>query len=170
MQVLADAREVMKRLNTLLNDENQALISGTLKSVETATREIAALAKSIEPAARDTQALVADARKTFQQADKLLAEISGTNRDLAKRLEAIERVAGSAEKAGGAVAGLADAVASETLPRINSLADELARTSRSLDRLANSLKEQPQSLVFGRKAGAPGPGETGFEAKGKGKQ
>ena len=168
-QVLADAREVMKRMNALLNDENQVLISGTLKSVEAATREIAALAKSMEPAARNSEALVGDARKTFHQADKLLAEISSTNRDLAKRLEAIERVAGSAEKAGGAVAALAQSVASETLPRINSLADDLARTSRSLDRLANSVKEQPQSVVFGRKAGTPGPGEAGFDTRAKAK-
>lgn len=168
VQVLADAREVMKRTNALLNDENRALISATLRSVETSTREIASLAKSMEPAARNSEALVADARKTFQQADKLLAEISNTSRELAKRFEAIERVAGSAEKAGGAVETLADAVASETLPRINTLADELARASRSLDRLASSLKEQPQSVVFGRKPGTPGPGEPGFETRGKG--
>ena len=168
-QVLADAREVMKRMNALLNDENRALISGTLKSVEAATQSLGALAKAMEPAAKNSEALVADARRTFQQADKLLAEISSTNRDLAKRLDAIDRVAVSAEKAGGAVASLADAVASETLPRVNALADELARTSRSLDRLANSLKEQPQSVVFGRKGGAPGPGEAGFESRAKAK-
>ena len=100
-------------------------------------------------------------------ADGLLAEISETNRELAKRLTAIERVAGSAEKASDAVGSLADAVASETLPRINVLADELARASRRLNRLAGELKDQPQSVVFGRKAGAPGPGEPGFDARGK---
>jgi phospholipid/cholesterol/gamma-HCH transport system substrate-binding protein len=109
--------------------------------------------------------MVADARKTFQQAEKLLAEISDTNRDLAKRLEGIDRVAGSAERAGNAVASLVDNVASETLPRVNALAHELTHTSRNLDRLATSLREQPQSLVFGRKAGALGPGETQPEAR-----
>jgi phospholipid/cholesterol/gamma-HCH transport system substrate-binding protein len=165
--VLADAREVMKRLNTLLNDENQAQIGSMLKNVELATRQITTLAQAMEPAARSSEALVADARATFQHADKLLVEISSTNRELATRLQAIERVASSAEKASGAVGGLADAVASETLPRINALADELARTSRSLERLASELKDQPQSLVFGRKAGAPGPGESGFAVRGK---
>ena len=166
-EVLADARQVMKRINTLLSDENQVQISRSLQAVEVATRQLSSVAQSLEPAVRSSEALVADARKTFQQADKLLAEISTTNRELAKRLDAIERVAGSAERAGGAVEKLADSVASETLPRINALADELARTSRSLDRLATSLKEQPQSLVFGRKPGTPGPGEAGFESRGK---
>lgn len=168
-QVLGDVREVAKRVNALLNDENQAQISRALQNIESATQQVTVLAKAMEPAARSSEAMVADARRTFQQADKLLAEISNTNRELAKRLEAIERVAASAEKAGGAVTALAESVASEMLPRINSLAEDLTRTSRSLDRLASDLKQQPQSLVFGRKAGAPGPGETGFDARHKAK-
>jgi phospholipid/cholesterol/gamma-HCH transport system substrate-binding protein len=169
-QALADAREVMKRVNALLSEQNQAQLTRTLQNLDSATRNIAALAQAMQPVAQNSDAAIADARKTFQQADKLLTEISSTNRELAKRLDAIERVATSAEKAGGAVNALANSVASETLPRINNLADELARTSRSLDRLASSLKEQPQSLVFGRKAGAPGPGEVGFESRGNPKR
>ena len=169
-QVLADAREVMKRVNTLMSDDNQLQITKSLQAVEAATRQLSSVAQSLEPAAKNSEALVADARRTFQSADRLLGELATTNRDLAKRLEAIERVAGSAEKAGTSVAALVDSVSTETVPRINSLADELARTSRSLDRLATSLKEQPQSLIFGRKSGTPGPGEPGFESRGKGKQ
>jgi phospholipid/cholesterol/gamma-HCH transport system substrate-binding protein len=164
--VLADARELMKRMGAFLSDQNQAEFARTMQNIEGATRQIAALTKAIEPAARNSEGMVADARKTFQQAEKLLAEISDTNRDLAKRLEAIDRVAGSAEKAGNAVTSLVDNVASETLPRVNALADELAHTSRNLDRLATSLREQPQSLVFGRKAGALGPGETQPDSRG----
>jgi phospholipid/cholesterol/gamma-HCH transport system substrate-binding protein len=169
-EVLADAREVMKRVNTLLSDDNQLQITKSLQAVEAATRQLTSVAQSLEPAAKDSAALVAEARKTFQSADRLLGELATTNRDLAKRLEAIDRVAGSAEKAGTSVASLVDSLSTETVPRINSLAEELARTSRSLDRLATSLKEQPQSLIFGRKSGTPGPGEPGFESRGKGKQ
>jgi phospholipid/cholesterol/gamma-HCH transport system substrate-binding protein len=164
-QVLGDAREMAKRVNALLSDENQAQLSAALKNVELATRQVTQLAQSMEPAARGSAALVADARKTFERADTLLAEISGTNRDLASRLDAIDRAAESAQKAGGSISSLAEAVTEETLPRINLLAEELSRTSRSLDRLASDLKQQPQSLVFGRKAGPPGPGEKGFEAR-----
>jgi len=165
--VMADARELMKRIGAFLSDDNQAQFTRSMKNIEAETREIATLTKALEPTARDSQALVADARKTFQQAEKLLAEISDTNRDLAKRLEGIDRVAGSAERAGDAVTALVNNVTSETLPRVNALADELAHTSRNLDRLATSLREQPQSLVFGRKAGALGPGETQPDSRGK---
>jgi phospholipid/cholesterol/gamma-HCH transport system substrate-binding protein len=167
-QVLGDAREMAKRVNTLLSDQNQAQLSAALKNIEVATRQVTALAQSIEPAARGSVALIADARKTFEHADKLLSEISGTNRDLANRLDSIDRMAASAEKAGGSIASLADSVTDETLPRINLLAEELSRASRGLERLAADLKQQPQSLVFGRRSGPPGPGEKGFEVRQKG--
>jgi len=167
-QVLADARELMKRMGAFLSDQNQAQFSRTLQNIEAATQQIAGLTKAMEPAARNSDALVADARKTFQQAERLLGEISDTNRNLAKRLEGIDRVASSAERAGDAVTSLVDTVAAETLPRVNALADELTHTSRSLDRLATSLREQPQSLVFGRKPGSLGPGETLPESRVKG--
>ena len=164
---LADARELMKRMSHVLSDDNQAQVARTLQNIEGATRQIVTLTQGLQPAARNSEALVADARKTFQTADKLLTEISDTNRQLATRLEAVDRVAGSAEKAGDAVVSLANNVASETLPRVNALADELARPSRSLDRLATSLREQPQSVVFGRKATGLGPGETEPAPRGK---
>ena len=162
--VLADAREVMKRINTLLSDDNQAQLGRTLQNIELATAQLKTLAQAVEPAARNSDALIADARKTFQNADKLLAEISTTTQELSKRLDTFERVAVSAEKAGNAVTTLIEDVRDESLPRINVLAEDLTRTSRSVERLVSELKEQPQSLIFGRKGAGPGPGEPGFAA------
>ncbi|HCX33853.1 MAG TPA: MCE family protein, partial [Rhodocyclaceae bacterium] len=51
-----------------------------------------------------------------------------------------------------------------TLPRANALLRELAAGARSLRRLAEEIESEPQSLVFGRRSPAPGPGESGFEA------
>jgi phospholipid/cholesterol/gamma-HCH transport system substrate-binding protein len=164
-QVLDDARETAKRINALLSDENQAQLTATMKNIEQATRQMKDLAQAIQPVARSSATLVSDARATFAHADQLLTEISGTNRELAKRLDAIDRLAASAEKAGGSISTLAETVSVETLPRVNQLAEELSRASRSLERLAGDLKQQPQSLLFGRKAGQPGPGEPGFEAR-----
>jgi phospholipid/cholesterol/gamma-HCH transport system substrate-binding protein len=163
-EVLDDARETAKRMNALLSNENQAQLSAVLKNMELATRQIRQLADALQPVARSSVALVKDARATFARADQLLGEISSTNRELARRLEAIDRVAASAEKAGESITSLAESASVETLPRINQLAEELTRASRSLERLAGDLKQQPQSLVFGRRAGTPGPGEPGFDA------
>ena len=56
----------------------------------------------------------------------------------------------------------ARAVNDETMPRVNVLIDDLARETRALGRVVNTLGEQPQSIVFGTPPGTPGPGEPGF--------
>jgi phospholipid/cholesterol/gamma-HCH transport system substrate-binding protein len=168
--VLADVRQVAQRINAVLSDENRQRITQTLASLQKATERIASVAESAEPGVKNIGPLVADARKTLNSVDGVLGELSGATRDFASRMEAIDRVAGSAEKAGASLGALADTVTSESLPRINLLVEELTRTTRGLDRLVADVKEQPQSLVFGRRPGPPGPGEQGFNSRDEGKR
>jgi phospholipid/cholesterol/gamma-HCH transport system substrate-binding protein len=51
----------------------------------------------------------------------------------------------------------------ETLPRINTLVEQLQRETRALDRVLTSLNDNPQSFVFGSQRSKPGPGESGFK-------
>ena len=169
---LADVREVAKRVSAMLSDENRERFGQTLVSLQkasdrigSASERVGTVASAAEPAVKSIAPLVADARKTLHNADGVLAEISSTTRALAARMDAIDRVAGSAEKATASIGTLADTVAAESLPRINVLVEELTRTTRGLERFVTDLKEEPQSLVFGRKAGPPGPGEPGFDAR-----
>jgi phospholipid/cholesterol/gamma-HCH transport system substrate-binding protein len=173
-QALGDVREVAQRISAILSDDNRERFGQTLISLQKATDRIAsasdrigAVAAAAEPGVKSIPPLVADARKTLQNADAVLAEISNTTRALASRMNTIDRVAGSAEKATASIGTVADTVAAESLPRINLLVEELTRTTRSLERFVADLKDEPQSLVFGRKAGSAGPGERGFEARGR---
>jgi phospholipid/cholesterol/gamma-HCH transport system substrate-binding protein len=168
---LGDVRQVAQNLNAFLSDENRRAIGKTLASLQVAAERIGAVAQAAEPGVRNAGPLITDARKTLQQVDGVLGELSVTAKAFTGRLEAIDRVAGSAEKASTSVGALADSVASESLPRINLLVEELTRTSRNLDRFVEDIREQPQSLVFGRRSGTPGPGEPGFEvARDKGQR
>jgi phospholipid/cholesterol/gamma-HCH transport system substrate-binding protein len=45
---------------------------------------------------------------------------------------------------------------------MNVLIDDLSRETRTLGRVANTLGDNPQSIVFGMPPGKPGPGEPGF--------
>ena len=160
---LADVRQVAQRVSALLSDENRQRFSSTLASMQSASERLAALAKSAEPGVQNFGALMSDARGTLKNAEKVMNDLSGAAREVAKRMDAIDRVAVSADKAGASIGALADSVTSESLPRINALVEELTRTTRGLDRLVRDVKEQPQSVVFGRKPGTPGPGEPGFQ-------
>lgn len=161
--LLAEVGEVGRRLNTLLGGKNQAQLMRTLESLETATRGISTLARHLEPGVKEFPALTADARKTLQRADALFANLNTLTQQLSQRADTLERVARSAEQMGGSAQSLSNAALTEALPRISTLLDELARSSRNLDRLVSELNDQPHSLVFGRSPLPPGPGEPGFD-------
>jgi phospholipid/cholesterol/gamma-HCH transport system substrate-binding protein len=167
---IADIRDVAQRVSKLLNDENRERFTKTLAAMQKATERIATVAEAAEPGVKSVEPLVADVRKTMKTAEGVLVELSSATREFAKRMEAIERVANSAEKTSASIGTLAESVTAESLPRINMLVEELTRTTRGLDRFVGDVKEQPQSLVFGRKAGPPGPGEQGFDGRGRVRQ
>ena len=158
-QMLENFSETAKRVNALLGDDNQRLLLSTLRNLDRASARTAALADALQPAARALPALAADAGMTLKRADALMGSLN-------QRMDAFERAAKGAERLGEGAAAVTDALLTDTLPRLNLLADELQRTSRSLDRALNDLDEQPHSLIFGRNPQPPGPGERGYDAKG----
>jgi len=164
--LVSDANDVARRLNRLLSESNQALLVRTLTGLEEATRAVAAAAGKLEPAMRNLPAATEEARRAFARADELLANMNRLTVELTRRVDTLERVSAGAEQVGGAAQSLSRAAVDDTLPRVHALLEELARNSRRLDRLLSDLNEQPASLVFGRPATAPGPGEPGFASHG----
>jgi phospholipid/cholesterol/gamma-HCH transport system substrate-binding protein len=170
--LVTDVRQVAGRVNVLLNEANQAQLMRTLAGLEGATNRVSELAVKVDPALRNMPALTDDARKTLARADELMVNLSKLTLELAKRVDTLERVAKSAEQVGeaaqrmgGAAHSVSGTAVGETMPRIHALLEELAHYSRNLDRLLADLNEQPSTLVFGRPAAAPGPGEPGFNPR-----
>jgi len=163
--VVGDIRQVAARINALLSAENQKQLMRTLAGLEVATDSVSAVARKIDPALRNVPALTEDARKAFAHADELMVNLNKLTLDLSQHVDTLERVAKGADDVGGAARTVSAAAVNETLPRIHVLLEEIGRTSRSLERLVDDLSEQPSSIVFGRPAGAPGPGEPGFSPR-----
>ena len=70
----------------------------------------------------------------------------------------LDKIARSTE----ALAASTATLNSTLLPRLGRTSDEAARTVRQFGRVAEALAEQPQSLILGKGAAPPGPGESGF--------
>jgi len=164
--LVADANDVARRLNALLSEPNQAQLLRTLSGLEEATRAVASAAGKLEPALRNLPAVTEDTRKALARADELLGNMNKLTLELTQRVDALERMSKGAEQVGAAAQALSRATVDDTLPRVHALLDELARNSRQLDRLLSELNDRPSSLVFGRPAPAPGPGEPGFSSGG----
>jgi phospholipid/cholesterol/gamma-HCH transport system substrate-binding protein len=151
--------EVAKRINTLLSEDNQKHIVSAVQSLDRVSGRVASLASALEPAARSVPGLATEAGVVLKRADALIVNLN-------QRVESFERAARGAEKLTDSGVALSDAMLTETLPRLNLLADDLQRAARSLEHALSDLNEQPHSLIFGRNPAPPGPGEAGFGAKG----
>ncbi|MBM3357738.1 MAG: MCE family protein [Betaproteobacteria bacterium] len=163
--LMSDVNEAVRRLNALLGEKNQAQLLRTLATVDAASTRIGEIAVKVQPALQGVAPLTDDARKALAAAETLFANMNRLTHELAQRLDALERIAKSAEEFGSAARSVTGAMTADTLPRINAVVDELARSARNLDRLLTELNEHPASLVFGRPQAPPGPGEAGFDPK-----
>jgi phospholipid/cholesterol/gamma-HCH transport system substrate-binding protein len=168
-QLINRIAAVAVRLETWLGDDNRDQVLRTLAALERAAEGVGALSGSMQAGAKALPELANRAGKTLAAAEALIADVRGLTATLERRSETLERVAVSAERIGASVAqvaragdALAQTVGNETLPRLNVLLDDIARSSRSLERLIADVSADPSSVVFGRAAGAPGPGEPGF--------
>jgi phospholipid/cholesterol/gamma-HCH transport system substrate-binding protein len=164
-EMIGNFNQVAQRVNTLLNDENQNQLMGTLRNLDHATGRVAALATAIEPTVKALPALLNDTGIVLKRADTLLANLNPRVDSFERAAKSAERAANSAEQLGNSGTALSEAMLTESVPRVNMLLDDVQRASRGLERLLNEINEQPHSLVFGRNPLPPGPGEPGFAAR-----
>ena len=165
--------QITERVNQVLSDDNQVAFSTALKEIGEAARSTRQLAETtdktikaqLDPARTDIPGLV-------RQAGSALKSIETAARQTQQTVASFDSVAGDVKRAVDQVAGKggvvdqlsesANTVTATTLPRIQSLTEDASRTIRRLDRIANTLGENPQSFIYGSGAIPPGPGEPGF--------
>lgn len=167
--------KAVEGVNKLLGPDNQNSLSAALADIRTAARSFNQLAldtnKTIEaqfgPKRSSIPQLVRQSTEAFRtlnglgvQAGTALTTINAAASDLRRGAAALVGPGGLLER----VDEGANTVTGTTLPRIQHLTDDASRTIRRLDRIANSLGENPQVLLYGSGAIPPGPGESGFVA------
>jgi phospholipid/cholesterol/gamma-HCH transport system substrate-binding protein len=157
--------QVAARLSVLLDERNLRNISRSLDNLAATSEGLKELPQVIaslrqvlsESNLQRLSATLGHLEKTTGEATPMVQELRqtiGAVAGLAHRLDKLGAEAGG-ELAGG------------TLPRANAAIQELTANARQLSRLLESLERNPQALVFGRAAPAPGPGEVGYAAPSK---
>lgn len=163
--IIAQVGELAIRLNRVLDEKNSRHLSQTLENLAAASDGLKQLPQ-VMTAAREVlsdtnlkhmSAILAHLEQTAGQAAPLTVEMRG----LVASMQALSKQLGEVS---GSVAG---DLTGNTLPRFNKLVDELQNNSRQLSRILGGIEDAPQSLIFGRAAPRPGPGEAGFVAPGK---
>jgi phospholipid/cholesterol/gamma-HCH transport system substrate-binding protein len=155
-ETLRNARDFLAHANQLLSPENRQSISKTLANLEASSgnaREASAqLRQLLTPEnVQRMQSTLARAEQTVGQAAPFFAEARGLVSRLQSVSDKLDQTLGDPASGGGAL-----------VPKLNELSSELSTSSRQLNRVLQMLEDSPQSLIFGRQPGTPGPGEAGF--------
>ncbi len=170
-----DARELIAAINAVLTPENRKHLGATLASLEkvTANLETASgrLPQTMARAdawlgpenlrlARDSLAKVNETAKTLPQ---IASEAERLGADLRVLATEVGKLATQARELVGEVGQLSAELKGGTLPQVGAFAESADRSARRIGGLAGDLSRNPDSLLWGRKAGRPGPGEPGFQ-------
>lgn len=167
--------KTMDRLNEVLGPENQAALNSMLNEAAAAAKSINQLAantdKTIQaqlgPGEGNMSALVKQATSSMKTVQEAAAKTGQAMSSVNTAATDLKAGLGTLTASGGVLDRLNESVSTvsgTTLPRVQGLTEDVSRTIRRLDRIANTLNDNPQSLLFGNGATPPGPGEPGFTA------
>ncbi len=170
--MVAKAALAMTQINKLLDDGNQQILKQTLVNLQQATKKIGQLTDEVQPAAKSVTALAGDGRRTLARADGMMDNIGKLAVDINKKLDTVDKIAKSAEQIGQSAAQIGQsaervshtltAAEAQTLPRLNTVLEDAARSLRTVDKVAEKIGDEPASVLFGAPPAVPGPGEPGF--------
>ena len=181
-QLLDQLEQASGRANSLLAADNQKALMEAIRNMGQAAASIQQLTQRADqmlgPAAAGESMnlphLVAQTEVTLKSmqatSDRLgvSADAVRTSADEFKQMSArmnapggtLDKIAQSTD----VLASTGQSLNATLVPRLNRTADEATRTVRQMGRVADAVNETPQSLILGRGATQPGPGEPGFSA------
>lgn len=166
--------EAMRRINQLLNDQNQERFSSLLGNLADAAGNVSTLTQSmnitlqqkIAPMAQEFPALAQDARRAMQAMERVGNDASALVQDVHQMTQAIQAPDGplvQITESTQSMSRAAQRLDRATLPSISQAASDVSIAARQLGRAAAGISDNPQALIFGVTQ-EPGPGEPGFVA------
>ena len=164
---------LLRKLERITDDVNDTLspqmreqLLATAASLQHAADGVTTLTKQMAPAAGKLPQTIDELDRTLASTNQL---ITGLNRPDGPFESNLNKVGAAAQQAGDALGSmntslqeLSARVGYDTLPRVNTLADDVRSAARSVDRAADMFSTSPRSVLFGAPAASPGPGEPGF--------
>ncbi len=177
---MTQLEETTRRLNALLAPEQQKALLDAVHNIGQAAGTINQLTQHLDqlllgqgaPGSVSAPQLAQEVSATLKALQATSAEAARTAQEGSKAASELAQVAQRLRQSGGGLDKLdqgADAMLltgktlnASTLPRVAKSADDVARAARRMERTATNLNENPQFLLYGSGAVAPGPGEPGF--------
>lgn len=166
LAILQQTEQVAQRINNLLSPENQQKMLATFDNMSKAAREFENIPRQLQPTLTKLPALTAQAQQTLGSLNALSTDarsLTNSLNSMATSLQAPDGALDAFTSAAIQVRTAADKLEHETLPVMNDVRASL----RAFNDTMESLRERPQSVLFGASGPVPGPGEAGFSAPSK---
>ncbi|HVE11681.1 MAG TPA: MlaD family protein [Paraburkholderia sp.] len=164
--LLRKLEKVATDVDDILSGDMRNQLLSTAASLQHAADGVTALTQQIAPAAGKLPPTMDQLNRTLASTNQLITSLNRSDGPLESNLN---KVGTAAQQAGDALASMnaslqeiSARVGYDTLPRVNSLADDVRTAARSIDRAADTFSDNPRSVLFGPPKPAPGPGEAGF--------
>ncbi|CAA2100685.1 MlaD family protein [Variovorax paradoxus] len=166
--IINQVEEVTKRANQLLSDPNQKRAADALENIAAASASANTLLKTLDNTVKTgLNPALTKLPDTMASVKKAAGDVSRVANNFNTTVGRLNAPDGPVERLSDGTKALAQAVDSfnaATLPRVNRVADDTSHAVRRLGRAADSINDNPQSLLFGNGSAAAGPGEPGFSA------
>jgi phospholipid/cholesterol/gamma-HCH transport system substrate-binding protein len=168
-RLLGQLEQSGQRFNQLLSNDNQQAFRTTLTNLGQAAADLQQLSsqtRQILPELLDT---TRDTLATVKATSLRVGDSADAARSSARAFQRVtERMygpGGSLDQIGQGVDVLlasGHTLQTTTLPRVNRVATEAARSLQHLNTLTQTVSDNPQALLLGKPPASPGPGEPGF--------
>lgn len=173
MESLGDrANDIVGQLGVLASNLNRALDERNLRHLNRTMENLATASEGL----REMPQLVGSVKamlspENMQRLQNILIHLERTAGETAPLTVEMRAMVGSMQALSKRLEEMTGQIGGEisdtSLPRFNALVSDLQSNSRQMKRILDGLETAPQSLIFGRPAALPGPGEAGFATPGK---
>jgi len=157
-----ETRELILRLNKLLNENNIRHAESILVNIESATERFNEMQDQAIKALAQVPTLTTDARHTFAEISSLSREVKQLSSKVQQDLTTLSDQSSELIQTGTLVGRQ---LLQETLPKVNTLMLQMQTTARRFDRVIATLEANPQAFLLGEKSRSPAPGESGFKER-----
>lgn len=158
LEILSQVEEVTRRVNSLLNEQNQQAMLKTFANISSAAEQFERIPRQMQPTLQRLPALTNEAEQTLHSINRLSRDLSAMTANLQGKEGALTRVGRSADE----ITAVAARFENDLVP----LSTDIRSTLRLFNRTLEGLNDRPQSVLFGARPAEPGPGEPGYNAPG----
>jgi phospholipid/cholesterol/gamma-HCH transport system substrate-binding protein len=158
-QLAARLNQLADDATALLSDDNRTALRQTLREIGAVAETVAAhrqrLGRGIDSAARaldDTAGAAARLPNLVGHLETAVDSLQAASQSFARTAKSLDAFWQGSQSS-------VQRFTRQTLPEVGQLVSDLRRLTANADRLVQALEQQPNALVFGLPAGAPGPGE-----------